>query len=218
MTRATELDHLVLAVPDLAAGVADLAARTGAVAVPGGAHRGLGTHNALLGLEWRGERRCYLELIAPDPQQPEVSREAMMLDLGALGADFAPRLHAWAARPADLRETLAAAAASGFDAGTAVAASRTTTTGQQLSWRLAVPRPLGLGGVQPFLIDWEGGHHPSDDAMPTLELVALELVHPHPAAANERLRLLGVDQTVIAGPEPALRATLAGPTGVVDLT
>lgn len=211
------LDHLVLAVPDLDAAVRDLARRTGVQPVAGGRHPGLGTRNALLGLTWRGSRRCYLELLAPDPAQPDVPAEATMLGLGCLGPAFDPRLLAWAVRPADLAATLAEAREAGLDAGQVVAASRTTAAGERLSWQLAVPRPLGLGGVQPFLIDWGEGAHPSDSLAPSLELVALELRHPDPPRAEAHLRALDVDLPVVADDTPGLRARIAGPLGPLVL-
>ena len=58
------IDHLVYAVPDLAAGVAEVEERFGVRARAGGRHIGLGTHNGA---------RTYLEIIAPDPGQPEPS-------------------------------------------------------------------------------------------------------------------------------------------------
>ena len=48
MTISLAIDHLVYAVPDLAAAVADIEERTGVAPVPGGAHVGRGTYNALL--------------------------------------------------------------------------------------------------------------------------------------------------------------------------
>jgi Glyoxalase-like domain len=55
------VDHLIYAVPDLAAAVADLEGRFGVRAQAGGKHIGLGTHNALLALgpgpTWRSSPR-----------------------------------------------------------------------------------------------------------------------------------------------------------------
>ncbi|MFB9732299.1 MULTISPECIES: VOC family protein [Ornithinimicrobium] len=210
------LDHLVLAVPHLEGAVLDLARRTGVQPVSGGSHPGRGTRNALVGLTWQGERRCYLELLAPDPDQPPVAPEETMLGLGALGAEFVPRLHAWAVRTRDLDATLAAAAAAGVDTGRAVRAGRDLPDGTRLAWRLAVPRPLAHGGVQPFLIAWDGPH-PTDGSMPTLELVELAVDHPDPQAVERALAVLDVDVEVHHGPHPRLHAVLDSPEGLVEL-
>ncbi len=213
-----ELDHVVLAVPDLGRAVRELTDRTGVEPAHGGAHPGLGTHNALVGMTWRGGTRCYLELLAPDPDQPGVPAAATMLGLGLLGDDFEPRMLAWAVRPDDLEATVARARREGVDVGAPAAASRTTTSGRRLTWQLAVPRPLGLGGVQPFLIDWGRGPHPADELAPSLELLGLELRHPDPATAARRLAVLGVDHPVGPAGTPSLGVTLRTPAGEVVLT
>lgn len=212
------LDHLVLAVPDLRAACADLADRTGVTPVPGGSHPGRGTHNALVGLTWRGGRRHYLELLAPDPDQPDVPETERMLGLGRVPAEAAPHMHGWAVRvPAGLDETVTRARAADVDTGEPVAASRVTPSGLRLSWWLAVPSPLGLGGLQPFLIDWGGRQHPTDDPLPTLELVSVTLQHPDPQLATQVLGALGVDLPVGPGERPRVLATLATPEGEVVL-
>lgn len=239
------LDHLVLAVADLDVAVADFERRTGVRPVDGGAHPGRGTRNALVGLTWEGGSRHYLELLGPDPDQPDVPVEAMMLGVGSVLAELAElgeraepaapgelaelsheesgpsasRLYTWAVRPANAEDLDAMAKAAhllGVDAGRPVDASRKTPSGAVLSWRLAVPEPLGLGGVQPFLIEW-GETHPTDADLPTVELASLTLQHPKADSAAKILTALGVSLPVSPGPEPRLRATVVTPQGEVVL-
>ena len=95
------LDHLVYATPDLDASVEALAKHLGTEPVPGGAHPGWGTRNALIGLG----TGVYLEIIGPDPSQPdpEGARPFLIDDLTDA------RLVTWAYRhpdPESMRETL----------------------------------------------------------------------------------------------------------------
>lgn len=215
---AVVLDHLVLVVPDLEAAVADLAERTGVEPVSGGSHPGRGTRNALAALEWEGGSRHYLELLAADPAQPNVPEDQMMLGAGPAIAAGVAHMHAWAVRtdPDELEPLLAAARADGIEVGQALPASRETPSGLRLSWRLAVPEPLGLGGVQPFVIAWDDAH-PTDSGLAALELVSLSLLHPEPDLATATLAALGLELPVSPAEEPSIRATVAGPDGEVVL-
>ncbi|HEV7788173.1 MAG TPA: VOC family protein [Pseudonocardia sp.] len=113
------LDHLVFAAPDLAAAVAQFAELTGVRPAAGGRHVGVGTANYLVGLSPAGvdgvgvdeAGGAYLEIIGPDPEQPEPAAPR------PFGIDelTAPRLASWAIHPADLEGHLAAARAHGYD-------------------------------------------------------------------------------------------------------
>ena len=93
------IDHLMWAVPDLAAGVDRLESLTGVRAASGGAHPGMGTANVLLGLG----PGVYLEVIGPDPALDEPT------GFGALLAALdAPELRSWAIRTDDIDQACAA--------------------------------------------------------------------------------------------------------------
>ena len=101
MTLPEELDHLVFAVPDLAAGVDDVAARVGVRPSPGGPHPGLGRRNFLLSLA----DASYLEIIGPDPEQGPPPRPR------PFGIDDLERgsLVTWAVHVDDIERRVAAA-------------------------------------------------------------------------------------------------------------
>ncbi|MEM1096021.1 MAG: VOC family protein [Bacteroidota bacterium] len=148
-----ELDHIIYAAPTLEAGVDAVEQQLGMRPVYGGRHDGRGTHNALLGL---GDA-CYLEVIAPDPAQRQVSRPLWM------GVDqvTAPGLIGWAVRTSDLSAFRAAALAENWVVGSIAAGERRTASGDMLRWRLTEPSTHLADGIFPFAIDWGDTLHPA---------------------------------------------------------
>jgi hypothetical protein len=208
--RQGSVDHLVYAVPDLVSGIAQIERILGVRAASGGKHTGRGTHNALLSLGGGS----YLEIIAPDPEQPApAAPRPFGLDRGG-----DPRLVTWAVRVSDIEKRVEAACAAGYDPGAVLPMSRALPDGGELRWRLAVhPEPV-MGGVVPFLIQWEPGKHPSETSPAGAQLVDLEAEHPRPDEVNRMLQALGVQLTVTESARPALIATIEGPTRTVILT
>jgi Glyoxalase-like domain len=202
------IDHLVHATPDLDATVAQLAGR-GLVLSPGGAHDELGTRNALADLGGG----AYLEVIGPDPEQPE---PAQPRPFGIDGLRE-PRLVAWAVRVADLDAAVAAARSRGHDPGPARDMARMRGDGVRLAWRWTPP-PAAVPEVVPFLIAWGDTEHPSRTAARGARLESFTAAHPDPAGVRERLAALDVtDLTVEPAPSPALRALVETPSGPVEL-
>ncbi|MCC3761637.1 VOC family protein [Glycomyces sp. TRM65418] len=204
----SSLDHIVLATPDLAATVGEIARLTGTRPVPGGAHPGLGTGNYLLGL---GEG-AYLEIVGPDPDQdaPQAPRP-----FGIDGLAEA-RVMAWAVRVDGIDAAVAAARETGYDPGEPREMARQIPNGERLTWRLTLDVERGHAGLVPFLIDWGRSPHPSAN-LPTVPLVALEGVHPHPERIEPSIASLGAKLPVKAGNRPSLAATVFGETGLVVL-
>lgn len=188
------LDHIVVAAATLAEGVAVLTARLGIPPLPGGRHPLMGTQNAL----WHLGGREYLEVIAIDPDAPAPSRPRWF---GLDGFSGPPRLVAWVARMTPLIAP----------AGSTIAeASR-----GDLNWRIAIPDSgvSASGGLQPLLIDWGTGPHPTE-RMPdqSLRLTGLTLTHPDPPA----LAVTDPRIAVTAGPVK-LSARIVGYSGEIDL-
>lgn len=161
------IDHLVYAVPDLGASIDWFELTTGVRPAIGGAHPGMGTHNALVSF---GD--SYLEIIAPDPDQPEPPDGRPF----GVAVDMEPQLVTYAVRPGTgetIESLVAAAAYSGSDPGEILDMSRTAPGGTTLSWRLTFPL-MQHHGLIPFLIDWGTTDHPSTTAPAGLELQTLQ--------------------------------------------
>jgi len=210
------VDHLLLAVPDLEAGIAWLEERCGVRAEPGGSHPGRGTRNALLAL---GDRR-YLEILAPDPAQAGAT--SSLLDLTRVAV---PTLARWAATGSDLSrfaERLRADAGPGVTIGEPQDGGRTTPTGAELRWRTVSARGASitaLGGLAPFFIEWSPETvHPARTAPRLGTLEGLRFEHPEPETAVGTLAALGLAVAITAGPRPALRAAIRTARGLLELS
>ncbi len=181
MLNTSSFDHLVIAVPDLEEYVEQSADLLGVKAIDGGAHPGLGTANALLGLELgddlteslglarpRGANPLtYLEILGPDPEQDPA------LAAGRLPGITAPTVQRWAIRPDDFDGVVTAAARSReprVDLGEVHDMTRRRPDGVVLDWRLTRRTPLPWSGIQPFLIDWKDSEHPASQEMPWVRL------------------------------------------------
>lgn len=141
MTR-TEVDHVVLGVPDLDDAASRLAAY-GLTALPGGTHPHWGTANRIVPLG-----SSYLELVA------------VVDDAVAAGSAFGSWVAAqargeaawgWAVRPPDIAAT---AERLGLDL---VPGSRVRPDGVALSWQLAGVPDGGSDPSLPFFIAWGDG-------------------------------------------------------------
>lgn len=198
-----QIDHIIYAAPDLDAAVTDVEQRLGVRAAGGGQHTGQGTHNQLLALG----PRTYLEIVAPDPRQPEppVPRP--------YGVDGVTRggLVGWALGCDDIEGARAEALAKGFDPGDVIDGHRLTSTGTVLRWR-STGNAL-TAGLVPFLISWGDTPHPATTAPPGLTLESLHIEHPDPASVMAVLRCLDAHVEVRPARVPALVARVNGPNG-----
>ena len=206
------LDHLVYAVPDLHAGIARMTRATGLDPIPGGQHPAWGTANALLSLG----PMCYLEVIGPDPHQPDPGQPR------PFGIDTltAPRLAGWAIKAHDLETEVPRIQRRAFDPGRILSGQRSRPDGSLLRWQLCLP-PAGrlyYDGLVPFLIDWQDSPHPALSTPGGCTLLSLRAEHPEPAYPMAALYALDVSLELIRGPVPRLRAVLDTPNGMLELS
>lgn len=209
--KGVSLDHLVYAVPRLTEGIDSIERLTGVRAAMGGKHPGRGTHNALLSLG----TGSYLEIIAPDPEQPAPAGPRPF----GLDRLREARLVTWAVRVGDIETRAASAKATGYDPGPVVAMSRRLPGAGELRWRLTLPTERAGDGLVPFLIEWEPGpQHPSQTSPQGAYLAELEGEHPQADAVQAMLDAIGVRLSVTESARPALIATIEGPRGTVLLS
>jgi Glyoxalase-like domain len=161
-----ELDHVLIAVGDLAAAAREFEVEHGLASIEGGRHPGWGTANRIVPLG-----KSYLELVAVVDED-----EAARCDFGrwvaAVEAGPSSRPFGWAVRTNDLDEV---AHRLGRPIG---GGSRVTPEGRMLRWRAAVPEQPAAEPSLPFFIEWaEGSPFPGCAAV------------THPAGAVEIARL-----------------------------
>ncbi len=204
-----KLDHLIIGAADLQQGIEHINSLLGVEAVYGGQHKGLGTHNALLALG----PDSYLEIIAPDPAQPEVPRP-LWIDATSL---VQPTLFRWAAKSDDLQGLCRTAAAAGLDFGEVIPGRRQRPDGTWLSWQLTDPRKELMEGLLPFFIDWGRSVHPALGLPPAGRMVELQMEHPEPEKLRGWLEVLGLDVVVRRGARARLSAVIATAQGKVIL-
>lgn len=205
----SRVDHLVYATPDLNRGIEEIEKLLGVRAPAGGQHPGRGTRNALVALG----PTTYLEIIAPDPEQPP-PKEPRPFGIDGLKES---KLVAWFVSGRDLEQLRSEAVRKGVPLGEVRSGSRRRPDGVQLSWRFTDPSTLVADGVVPLFIDWGDSPHPALTAAKGTTLVGLRAEHPDVRRVRGMLLLLGIDLPVKRGESPALIAVIESARGRVEL-
>lgn len=203
------IDHLVYATPDLDLGIKEIERVLGVRATLGGQHPGRGTRNALVALG----PTSYLEIIAPDPNQPSPK------DPRAFGIDDlkTSRLAAWAVKAENLELLRMEAISNGVPIGEIRSGSRRRVDGVELSWQLTDHSGPDADAVVPFFIDWGVSPHPARSAAQGALLVNLRAEHPDPDHVQSLLKRLAIDLKVSKGSRPTLIATIDCQRWLLDL-
>jgi len=204
------LDHLLWGCPDLEAGMAAMEALTGVAPRIGGSHPGYGTRNALMSLG----RKVYLEILGPDPAQRGVSSPRLEQVKGLAK----PGLISFALRGSDLAAVQARAGAAGLEPGTINARSRDTPEGGVVRWRGIAIAGHDFGPAFPFCIDWMDTPHPATQTPKGAEFLALSISHSEAGRLNGLYAACGFDLPRVTSGAFGLKARLATPKGIVELT
>jgi hypothetical protein len=204
-----KIDHLVYATPELETGIAAIEKLLGVRPALGGRHPGYGTRNALVSLG----NDVYLEVIGPDPEQPEPEGPRVF----RIDELDEARLVTWAAKESALESRVRAASRGGVELGEILSGGRQTPDGAFLSWKVTDPRVIHGHGLVPFLIDWGSTPHPAHSAPQGCALIELRAEHPEAARVREMLSAVGQDLVVNSSSAPALAATIETPRGRVEL-
>jgi hypothetical protein len=202
----TTLDHILLGCNDLDRGIDFVFQHIGVLAKFGGVHPGRGTRNALVSLGEPTRRelnpRRYLEIIAPDPQQPGAP------DIYGLQKLSEPRLVGWAAHPGDIQALANRLSKEGIAAEGPTPGSRKTPDGSLLQWK-ALRLKDDASGLLPFFIEWNADSpHPSVTAPRGCHLDSFEIRTPDPDALVKTAKQLGLAVSIVKGNNPQLRATI----------
>lgn len=220
----TELDHIAVVAPELAAGVAWVREALGVEMPAGGKHPEMGTHNHLVGLG----PDVYLEVIAVDPDAPRLPHRRWfgLDDRDMVEHDWREgrRLRAYVARCTDI-------AATAGELGEVFGAPMRMSRGDR-QWLFGVRSDGGLpgSGALPCLIDWGERGTPAP-AMPDLGLRLQSLVVEAPAPHKNAAVLIAIGMmgapplqvpdgeprmkvALRRGPQVRLTATIATPNGV----
>ncbi|MFT3778662.1 MAG: VOC family protein [Ottowia sp.] len=205
MTR--KIDHIVWAGSDLNVLMADFMSMTGVEAVLAGRHPTLGTHNALASLS----DDVYFELLAAD------SHGQTSKNMGGQLAKFtSPQIFAYMFKASDLEKLKECLAEEGIESDL-VTLSRTTMTGDTLTWRLLIPKDSQFASFLPVFIDWMDTPHPSTSAPKGCALIQMRIHHPNAPRLTELLAKLDCPIEVLSADTPDFEVTLASPKGVITL-
>jgi len=206
-----ELDHLVFASPNLAAGVRHIEELTGATPVPGGPHPGVGTRNHLLTFD----QTTYFEVIGVDPDQAEPARPRPFgIDEGR-----PPRLAGYALHPAPgetIEEVVERLRALGHDPGPVTAMNRVKPDGEELRWRLTLAPSATAPSALPFVIDWGSNPSPARSLPSMGTLVELRVEHPD-TAVRSMVDGLKLGIVTVEAASPRLVAVVDTPGGRVEI-
>lgn len=203
------VDHLVYAVPDLEKAMADIEKKFGVAPVMGGRHRSQGTHNALIHLGGKS----YLEIIAPDPSNDTFSGERWM----GLDLITEPTITRWAVKSNDLNRDRKYLRTVDPNLAELKGGKRKKPDGTVLKWKATITYPDPKVEILPFVIDWKGEDHPTNDLPQICKLKKLQATAPMPYMVETAISSLNIDMKIGVTDEPSITAWIETPNGLIEI-
>jgi hypothetical protein len=201
------LDHIVVGVSHLDAGIAAFERMTGVTATRGGRHPARGTENALVSL---GVGR-YLELLAP------CAEATPSPDLDQFRPLEQPTIVTWAVNVSDIAAAREMLSEAGVMLGDETPGSRVTSSGTTLEWSTAHISSPQIA-TAPFFIQWSAAtEHPSTTSPTGCALAALQVEDPAAADLSRALNVLRVSGVTVRRGVPRITAMIKCPRGLVKV-
>lgn len=200
-------DHILLGAADLDVGIRWVEERTGVVAKFGGSHPVGGTRNALLSLG----TGHYLEIIAPDPAQANVSDVRDLRELPS------PRIIQWAIHTDNIAAVKNMVESAGIKTVGPKPGSRQRPDGKLLRWQT-----LGMEHTTPlipFFIQWDrGSPHPSSDSPRLGTTKSLHFETPQPNELHRVLHAATIQADIRKSSASRIVLVVQTPRGEVEMS
>jgi len=208
--RSRQIDHIVLAVPDLEETTKEFKDKYNLDLVYGGKHESFGTHNALLNLG----NGCYLEVLAPDQNNTTFDGPRWM------GADLShqPVICRWALKSNNLIKDQESLQKINPAYGNIIEGSRQKTDGSTLQWQMIKPLAFPLVDIAPFMVDWTASDsHPTDSLPSSCHLVSIEFAHAEAEKMMTLFKDLDLEETIKVGEQQQINIRLQTDSGIITL-
>lgn len=204
-TRIIGIDHFILGVADLDAGIDAVERLTGVRPIRGGVHPQYGTHNALLAT---GPAQ-YIEILAPAPDRELVPYLEPLRSLAT------PTPVAWVVATTDVDGMAQWLRSGGFSMLPPEPGSRMQPDGSVLEWTLLSPNPM-INPIVPALIEWDdASEHPARHLPRVGSIVSVSLYDPTPETLHPLIRGLELPVTVRQGATARISLEIETPNGPV---
>ncbi len=203
-----ELDHLMFGVARLEDGV-DYIHENLCVSSPyGGEHDGLGTHNALYGLQGK----LYFEVLAPNEDSDAQSTFRQNTEQLTK-----PQLVSYIVRTSNIADFAKKCSEMGVTTIGPTPFSRITPDGYKLEWQLLFFDEPDFDGLMPIIIDWGNTPHPADSLASDLEMKLFQLGAPNADQLAKLFKKLGIPIQVVHTEDKYIMARFKTVRGDVEL-